>query len=249
MGGREQSPVSQQPAQPFERQVGGQGLPRQIVALKRQLIKEASYAVAMIEQALDALLRLDRPQAKAVRKQDDVIDRQELEIEQACVDLLLMQHPVASDFQAVLFVLRVNTQVERVGDHASSIAKVASRMVKAGLNPHWPTSLVEMAHRVPACCHKTLRAVLDEDVAAAREIIAEDEVIDGLEKTLFAETLELIRSDPQGDLAGLYIYRVGRELERTADVMAGICRDLIFRETGENLRHAKKKDLEQPGGN
>lgn len=230
--------MSQQPTHSdFHRQVGGQSLPRQIVALKRQLIKEASYAVAMIEQALDALLRLDRPQAKAVRKQDDVIDRQEVEIEKACVDLLLMQHPVASDFQAVLFVLRVNTQVERVGDHASSIAKVASRMVKAGLNPHWPTSLIEMAHRVPACCHKTLRAVLDEDVAAAREIIAEDEVIDELEKTLFAETLEMMRTDPQGDLAGLYIYRVGRELERTADVMAGICRDLIMRETGENVRH------------
>jgi phosphate transport system protein len=229
--------MSAQPA--YERQIGGKGLPRQIVGLKRQLIKEASYAVAMIEQALDALLRLDRPQAKAVRKQDDVIDRQELEIEKACLDLLLMQHPVASDFQAVLFVLRVNTQVERVGDHATSIAKCASRMVKAGLEPRWPTSLIEMAHRVPACCHKTLRAVLDEDVAAAREIIDEDEVIDQLEKSLFSETLELIRTDPNGDLAGLYIYRVGRELERTADVMASICRDLVFRETGENLRHAK----------
>lgn len=223
----------------FDRPVGGTELPRQIVSLKRQLIKEASYAVAMIEQALDALLRLDRPQAKAVRKQDDVIDRQEIEIEKACLDLLLMQHPVASDFQTVLFVLRVNTQVERVGDHASSIAKCASRMAKAGLEPRWPTALIEMAHRVPACCHKTLRAVLDEDVASAREIIAEDEVIDELEKTLFSETLEMIRSDPQGDLAGLYVYRVGRELERTADVMAGICRDLIYRETGVNVRHAK----------
>lgn len=227
----------------LHRQVGSQSLPRQIVALKRQLIKEASYAVAMIEQALDALLRLDRPQAKAVRKQDDVIDLQEIEIEKACLDLLLMQHPVASDFQAVLFVLRVNTQIERVGDHASSIAKVASRMAKAGLDPRWPTALVEMAHRVPAACHKTLRAVLDEDVQAAREIIAEDEVIDELEKTLFGEILEMIRTEPQGDLAGLYIHRVGRELERTADVMAGICRDLIYRETGENLRHARKKDL------
>jgi len=222
----------------FQRQVGTSSLPRQIVVLKRQLIREASYAVAMIEQALDALLRLDRPQAKAVRKQDDVIDRHELEIEQACLDLLLMQHPVASDFQNVFFVLRVNTQVERVGDHASSIAKCASRMAKAGLDPRWPTSLVEMAHRVPACCHRTLRAVLDEDIVAAREIIAEDDVIDELEKTLFAETLELIRNEPNGDLVGLYVYRVGRELERTADVMAGICRDLIYRETGENLRHS-----------
>lgn len=227
--------MDSQPA--FERQIGGKDLPRQIVGLKRQLIKEASYAVAMIEQALDALLRLDRPQAKAVRKQDDVIDQQELEIEEACLDLLLMQHPVASDFRAVLFVLRVNTQVERVGDHATSIAKCASRMVKAGLEPRWPTSLVEMAHRVPAACHKTLRAVLDEDLDAAREIIDEDELIDQLEKTLFAETLELIRNDPQGEMTGLYIFRVGRELERTADVMASICRDLIYRDTGENLRH------------
>ncbi|MEQ8846025.1 MAG: phosphate signaling complex protein PhoU [Phycisphaerales bacterium] len=225
------------PQPEFHRPVGGSTLPRQIVVLKRQLIREASYAVAMIEQALDALLRLDRPQAKAVRKQDDVIDRNEIEIETACLDLLLMQHPVASDFRNVFFVLRVNTQVERVGDHASSIAKIASRMVKAGLEPRWPTSLIEMAHRVPACCHRTLRAVLDEDVQAAREIIEEDEVIDDLEKSLFAETLELIRTEPNGDLAGLYIYRVGRELERIADVMAGICRDLVFRETGENLRH------------
>lgn len=219
------------------REVGRQDLPRQIVALKRQLIREASVAVSMIEQSLDALLRLDRPQAKAVRRRDRDIDNQEVEIERACLELLLMQQPVASDFRAVLFVLKVNTQIERVGDHASSIAKVAARMAKLGLRPAWPTALIDLAQRVPTCCHATLRAVLDDDTAAAARIIEEDDVIDELEKTLFSETVDLIRDDPQGDFAGLYVYRVGRELERTADVMAGICRDLIYRETGENMRH------------
>ncbi|MEO1007252.1 MAG: phosphate signaling complex protein PhoU [Planctomycetota bacterium] len=212
-------------------------LPKQIVVLKRQLIHEASVAVSMIEQSVDALLRLDRPQAKAVRQQDEIVDRQEIEIEQACLNLLLMNQPVARDFRAVLFVMKVNTQIERVGDHATSIAKVANRIAKLGLEPRWPTALIDLAHRVPACCHRTLRVVLDDDVDAARSIIAEDEIIDDLEKSLFGETIDLIRDDPDGDIAGLYIYRVGRELERTADVMAGICRDLIYRDTGENLRH------------
>jgi phosphate transport system protein len=222
---------------------------RKVTALKRRLVREATVAVAMLEQALAALWKLDVETAKAVRQRDDQVDTEEVEIEQECYEVLALRAPYAHDFRLVTFVLRANATVERVADHASSIAKVVQRIAEhaEGVTPRWPTALLELGQRIPSLCHEALRTVLVEDVAGARQIVVNDVVIDRLERRLFEETAELMRDVAGGvsEEVGLLIYRVGRELERVGDLMAGLAEDVVYVGTGQIIRHEKRRQRGQ----
>jgi phosphate transport system protein len=221
------------------------GFDRSVASLKRRLVQEGTAAVGMLEAALDALWRLDIAKAREVRRSDDRIDREEVEIEQECFRLLTLQAPFARDFRVITFAMKVNNDFERVADHASSIAKVTMRLTFTE-PPRWPTALVEMGQRVTVMCHSLLRAVLDEDSSVAARIVGEDKTIDALEKRLFEETEELMRSDPAWVRHGLLIYRLGRELERIGDLLKNIAEDVIYLATGSIVRHEAKRIT--PGG-
>lgn len=222
---------------------GSQGfvsaLEKDIAELKKRLVREAVSAVGMLEAALAALWTLDKPTAAEIRKRDDSIDAEEVRIEQACLRLIALQQPMARDFRILAFILKVNADVERVGDHATSITKVTMKMNRAE-PPEWPTSLREMGERVPMICHATLRALLDENVDAAREVVASDKRIDELDKKVFEETLAWMRAHPNEPEIGLYMTRTGRELERVGDLMANIAEDIVYLGTGQIIRHEKR---------
>jgi phosphate transport system protein len=214
---------------------------QRLAGLKRRLVREAASAIAMLESALAALWTLDVEAAKAVRRRDDSIDLEEVEIEQECYRMMTLENPVARDFRVLAFILRVNADIERVGDHASSIAKLAGRFSDATLPPPWPTALRELGVRVPMICQNLLRAVLAEDVPAAREIVKSDKVIDRLDRELFSEVVGLLERSEVPHADGLLMHRLGRELERIGDLMSGIAEDLVYLVTGEIIRHAKKR--------
>jgi phosphate transport system protein len=229
---------------------------RKILALKRRLVREASMAVAMLEAALRALWALDVDAAMAVRLSDDRVDMEEVAIEQECYEILALHHPFARDFRVLTFILKVNADIERVADHASSICKVVKKIAEArrgaGLAgaPRWPTALLELGERVPAMCHELLRAVLDEDVEAARQMVPADKVIDSLDKRAFEESMELMRAaaGDETELAvGILMTRASRELERVGDLMTNIAEDVVYLATGEIIRHEKRRRGMGPG--
>ncbi len=224
---------------------------RRAASLKRRLVKEASLAIVMLESALDALWRLDADKARRVRLDDDQVDSEEVDIERECFELLALHHPFARDFRFVTFILRVNADVERVADHASSIAKAVvriSKLVAPGAPPPaWPTALRDLGQRVPAICHELVRIVLDEDAEGARRLMAGDDVIDELEKRLFDEAMESMHADDAKSLpVGMLIYRIGRELERVGDLMKNIAEDVVYLATGAIIRHEKRRPTPAP---
>lgn len=214
---------------------------QQIDAIKRRMIKQGTVAIGMLEAALDALWSLDAEVAQHVRKQDEIIDQEEVLIEEACFEVMALHQPVAKDFRVLAFVLKVNHDIERVADHASSIAKVAIKLSELPVVPRFPTGLREMGERVPAACHKLLRAMLDEDTESARQIVTEDKLIDDLDKGAFKELTAQIKGRSEEEIAaGLLIFRLGRELERVGDLMKNMAEDVVYLTTGEIVRHAKK---------
>jgi phosphate transport system protein len=198
----------------------------------------------MLEAALDALWKLDIEAALAVRIRDDSIDAEEVQIESECYRLLTLQHPLARDFRLLAFILKVNSDVERVADHASGIAKVAGKL-DTSTPFRWPTALTDMGQRVPAMCRALLRAMLDEDAKAAAAVAAEDDVIDALDKQLFREVEDLLKREPGAVHNGLLLYRLSRELERVGDLMKNIAEDVIFLNTGSIVRHEAKRAARQ----
>ncbi len=226
-------------------------LARHIKDLKRRLILEANLAVGMIESASDALMRLDPAAAEAVMRRDDEIDSEEVLIEEECFRLLTLFQPFAKDFRTVTTLLRVNADLERVGDHAHSIAKLTRKLHKLGAGGGGagvgggpagiPTSLQELAQRVPMLCHALLNALVSEDVQNARSILEKDEAIDSLDKRLFTECLHAMSDDTDSKARGLLLYRCGRELERVGDLMTNIAEDVMYLATGTIVRHQTKR--------
>lgn len=220
------------------RSAGGTPLQRELLRLRRRLAEEASCAIHMLETALEALWLGDKEKAGEVRVREQGVDAEEVRIEQECFRLMTLHQPFAHDFRVLAFCLKVNQDLERVADHASSIAKITRRMGVVGAT-EWPTALRDMGDRVPVLCHDLLRAVLDEDVEKAREIIRKDRVIDSLDKRLFDEVRAWMERDPSMIEAALLTYRAGRELERVGDLMANIAEDLVYLVTGSIVRHEK----------
>ena len=217
---------------------------REAGAVKRRLVDEATVAVGMLEAALAGLWELDTQAAGEILKRDDRLDREEVAIEETVFKLMALQSPVARDFRLLAFVLKTNAEVERIGDHSCSIAKITFKL--ADHAPiQWPTSLVELGQRVPMACHKCLRSLLDEDAAMAKQVVLEDKIIDKLNRQLFDETIALMQSRPDALALGLLVFRVGRELERVGDLVTNIAEDVVYLATGEIIRHEKKRLREQ----
>lgn len=213
---------------------------RDLATLKRRLQDEATTTVGMLEGAIAALWELDTQAAGEILKHDDRIDREEVEIEEACFRLMALQHPFAKDFRQLAFILKVNADLERVADHACSVAKMTFKLADQAAFA-WPTSLQELGQRVPMACHKLLRALLDEDAALAKTVVTEDKVLDRLTRGLFDETVDFMESQPGSQATGLLVYRIGRELERVGDLMTNIAEDIVYLVTGEIIRHEKKR--------
>lgn len=201
-------------------------------------MREASVAIGMLEAGLSALWSLDVDSAGEVRARDDRVDREEVAIEAECLRLLALQNPVGADLRLIAFCIKVNADIERVADHASSIAKLSQRI--GSPPPRWPTALIELGERVPLMCYDLLRAVLSEDAEAAREIVRRDKLIDRLDDRLFEEVLDRLETEPDRAPDALLIYRIGRELERIGDLMGNIAEDVVFLVTGEIIRHEKR---------
>lgn len=215
---------------------------REIKQLKTMILAEAATAIGMIEQAAEALVSIDETAARMVISRDDEIDAEEVKIEEGCFRVLALFHPFAKDFRFITSMVKVNSDLERVADHATSVAKQTIKLKKLGVRKEGlPTSLVELAQRVPILCHAVLSTLHTENPDSARELLAKDKQIDTLEKQLFDECIATIRDDRDSKAAALLMHRCGRELERVGDLMKNIAEDLIYHSSGTIVRHEKKR--------
>lgn len=217
-------------------------LAREIGRLKQRLVGEATFAVGMIESAVDSLFKLDVEGARGVISRDDEIDREEVRIEEDCFRLLALFQPFARDFRTVTTLLKINADIERVGDHATSLAKATIKLHAARLTS-FPVALQELGQRVPIMCHALLNALQTESADDARQIFARDQAIDTLDKRLFEECIDQMGSTRESRAGGLLCYRCGRELERVGDLMTNIAEDVLYLATGSIVRHEEKKRL------
>ncbi|HYD01104.1 MAG TPA: phosphate signaling complex protein PhoU [Phycisphaerales bacterium] len=212
---------------------------RELRNLRGMILAEAATAIGMVEQAAEALVALDDNAARIVIGRDDEIDREEVRIEEECFRILALFHPFAKDFRLITTFVKINNDIERVADHATSVAKQTIKLQKLGVRSI-PTALNELAQRVPMLCRGVLNSLASEDAADARELAAKDKAIDSLEKQLFEECVNIMADARDSKAAGLIMHRCGRELERVGDLMKNIAEDLIYLQSGTIVRHEKK---------
>lgn len=204
---------------------------RQLVQLNDELIEMGSMIEKAIQEAIAALIRQDTEAAGKIIEYDEDIDQQEKAIENLCLKLLLQQQPVARDLRVISSALKMITDMERIGDHASDISEMAILMAD---KPYIKKleHIQEMAKEASVMLVKSIEAFVNKDVAQAHLVIANDDVVDELFETIKNELIDMIHRDPQVGDQAMDLLMVAKYLERIGDHACNIADWVIFSITG-----------------
>ena len=190
-------------------------------------------------RSIKALTTHDDILAKKVLESDEEIDRIEVEIEEDCLKVLALHQPVASDLRYIIAILKMNSDLERIGDLAVNIAHRAKSLVRIkGVMP--ALDFEGMALSARAMLRDSLKSMIDLDSNLARRVCAADDEIDTRNRNLHKELVSLIQKHPDQAETFTYCMSVARNLERIADHATNIAEDVIYLKEGEIVRHSLK---------
>lgn len=204
--------------------------------VKVRLLTMSGEAEAALRLAVEALLERNPEKAEQVIQGDRVIDAMEVEIEEACVDLIALHQPMARDLRTLVATIKIATDLERVGDHAVNLAQSAQRLAQA--RPIAPEpEIVEMARLAREMLADSLEAFVRSDAASAREVCLRDDKVDALNRSVFRIMLTHMMEDPHTIGAALELFLVSRNLERVGDLATNIGEDVVFLVEGKSIKH------------
>lgn len=204
--------------------------------LKARLLLMAGEAEERVQSAVRALVERDRALAERVLQNDDLINDLDIEIDERCFKLLALRQPVATDLRVIVAGVKINSDLERVGDFAVNIAEAALRYLE-----HPPVKPLIDIPRMADVAQGMLRDALDAyvalDTARARAVLSRDDVLDGLKSQVFRELLSFILENPAKTEPALDLILVSRHLERVGDHATNIAEEVIFIVSGRDVRH------------
>ena len=206
---------------------------KQLVRLNNELIEMGSLVEQSIETAVEALVKQDVKKAKEAIKSDDKINNQEKEIENLCLKLLLEQQPVAKDLRLISAVLKMITDLERIGDHAADISEITITLAE---NPYVVDlkGIQKMAKETMEMIIKSIEAFVNKDLEIANEVIRHDDVVDDLFKEIKKTVIKLINENPEDGEQVADILMIAKYFERIGDHATNIAEWVIFSITGKH---------------
>jgi phosphate transport system protein len=204
--------------------------------LRDKLLIMGGAAEKAIMLSMRSLIERDSELAGRVVREDDAIDQMELEIDQMCVDVLVLKQPAAGDLRFVVSVARTAPTVERIADHAVNIAKHA---LSLNNEPVIDTriDLSVMAKVVQDMLVEGLDAFTSGDPERAQSTIARDDDVDALYDTLYDQVIEAMKRDPSSVPRGAEWLFVLKHLERIADYVTNICEQIVYMSRGQVIKH------------
>ncbi len=207
------------------------------LGLLRKLILSVGAAVEdAISKSIAALLTRDGKLAEQVVGGDDEIDRLEIEVEEECLKILALYQPVALDLRFIVAVLKLNNDLERMGDHAANIAKRAAWLVKRA-PVAWPPELEAMADNVKGMVKGSLDALINGNGDLARQVCAADDAVDRQRQSIAAALRAELFVVTEHRESLLKMLDVPRHLERIADLATNVAEDVIYLAEGRIARH------------
>ncbi|HEX6807210.1 MAG TPA: phosphate signaling complex protein PhoU [Gemmatimonadaceae bacterium] len=222
---------------PAESTSGFRHFHEQLDLLKQRLLDMSERAEALVDVAVDALLRRDIGKADVVISGDRELDALEIEIEQLAIALLALQQPMARDLRFIIGAIKISNDLERVGDHAVNIAQSALRLndMRSIITPD--PEIEDMARRARAMLSDALDAFVRADGTLGRDVCKRDDQVDALHDSLFRILLTHMLEDPTTISAALELFLVSRNLERVADLATNIAEDAVYLAEGKTIKH------------
>jgi phosphate transport system protein len=209
-----------------------------------RLAKEVLSVGALVEDAtndaIEALIHRRPDLAQRVLEGDDRIDEREVEVEVDCLKMLALHQPVAADLRYIVAVLKVNNDLERIGDLAVNLAERTQYLATHDPLPidlEFPR-MGELVRRMVRDC---LDALVRRDVEVARRVIRDDDKVDEINRSMFVSLQDLMEKDPQTVKRAIHTLSASRHLERIADQATNIAEDVIFMVDGDVVRHRPER--------
>ena len=189
----------------------------------------------MLQGCMQALITLDRAQAEFWIAQDQLVNNLERQVDDECVRLIATQQPVAKDLRKIISAMKISTDLERMADLATDIAKIVRRIEGPLCKPLIDVPL--MAEKALAMMRQGLEAYSNEDMTLAHNLAVQDDEVDHLYKQVVRDLLVIMSEKPENLDQGMYLTFVGRYLERIADHATNIGENVIY------IATAERKDL------
>lgn len=207
-----------------------------IEKLKNKVIAMGEAVEDRVYQATLAVINRDSDKASAVIRGDREIDDMEVEIEEDCLKILALYQPVAIDLRFIVAVLKINSDLERIGDLAVNIAERG--LFLAGQEkfeiPFDLTAMVSLAERMVT---ESIDSLINKDVPLAHKIRALDDTMDAMNRDMYTQLKTMLTTDPEYVNNLLHVLSVGRHLERIADHATNIAEDVIYLVDAQIIRH------------
>ena len=209
---------------------------RELEQLKTRLLQMGATVEDLISRSIHALVEGDRQLAMDAIRVEVEIDRHEIEIEEECLKLLALYQPVAGDLRFVASVLKINGDLERMGDLGRHIGERALFLADHR-EVRLPGDLRRMTAAVQRMVHQSLDALVGKDAELALRVIASDNEVDDYLKEMFQVLENQMKAHPETIPALLQVLSASRHLERIADYATNIAEDVVYLVRGEIIRH------------
>lgn len=211
-------------------------LQREIDNLKKMILYMGAEVEDSVRKAVDALVSKNSALAEEVIQSDEEMDQLEVNIEEECLKILALHQPVAIDLRYVIAILKINNDLERIGDLGVNIAERASFLAT-----HQPIDLPldfrGMAELSQLMLKRSLDSLVNLDTILARQVRASDDEVDAINRHMYTLIQDYIKSNPDRVEELLHLLSVSRHLERIADQATNIAEDVIYMVEGEIVRH------------
>jgi phosphate transport system protein len=204
--------------------------------LKSKLLEESALVESAIYRSIAAVVQKDEEAAREVLTNEGRINLIEIEIDDVAVSLLALQHPVAADLRFIIASIKINNDLERMGDLAASIAERAISL----LNEPVVKPMIDIPHiaaLVQSMVRKSIDSFVARDAELARSVLSSDDAVDALRDASFHELISFMEQDPGNIRQAIDLLSIVRNLERIADHATNIAEDVLFLAKGIDVRH------------
>jgi phosphate transport system protein len=209
---------------------------QQLAALKDKLLAMAALSQQILSLALEAYLTGDMGLCEHVKEIEAAINAAERDVDEMAYDLLAKEQPMAIDLRFILSVIKINGDLERIGDQASNIAERAISQ-KNLPQIELPIDIPDMGEKVGIMIRRAIQSLLEADARLAESVLALDDEIDEINHMVQADLVDIMQRQPAISQQALNAIIVSRNLERSADHATNIAEDVIFWVRGSDVRH------------
>ncbi len=215
---------------------GARHFHEELARLKGRILDMSALAEDLVRTAVEALIERDSTKAESVILADSELDAIEMEVDDACIQLLALQQPMARDLRLITMAMKISNDLERVGDHAVNIAQGVEHIVRQPPLVSFP-EIEEMVRLAREMLSDALDAFVRSDSQAARDVCRRDDRVDSLQDSLFRILLTHMMEDPRRIGPSLSLLLVSRNVERIADLATNIAEDVVYLVEGRTIKH------------